>query len=344
MRTKSIVALGVSLLLILVWFLGPAPEKPVYNHYMPIIDSELHQLSDSIDKAEHSNSLIKINNEARILWADSIPKQTEWAIVYLHGFSASQMEGHPVHIHTARHFGMNLYLARLSDHGLESDSALVDFTPDRVYESAKRALAIGNRIGKHVILMSTSTGGTLALKLAEQYPDMVHALINYSPNVRINNALAWMLNNHWGGDILSLTAKNGYINTQGREDSVISQYWNTHYRMEALPQLEELVETTMKKPVFKTITCPSLTIAYYKDKNNQDPTVKVSAMRWMHKNLGTKEENKRFVELPDVGVHPLASDLRSKDIKAVEHETNKFIEEVLNLRVRSDTVTEEQIQ
>lgn len=320
-------------LLIVVVFLGPSPKTPTYDLEFPKVNGSLIVLNDSIDKAEGSNPAIKINNEARVIWADSIGKKTDWAIVYLHGFSASQMEGNPVHINTASKFRMNLYLARLSDHGLMSDSALLHFTPDRLWESAKLALAIGNKIGKKVILMSTSTGATIALKLAAQYPDKVDALINYSPNIRINNPLAWFLNNPWGAQVLAaIGADNGYINTVGRGDSIISQYWDTHYRMEALPQLEELIETTMKVEVLGKVNCPVLSIAYYKDEENQDPTVKVSAMRWMHEQLGVEPSSKKFVELPDVGVHPLASGLRSRDIAAVERETDTFIRDFLKIK------------
>jgi hypothetical protein len=42
----------------------------------------------------------------------------------------------------------------------------MNLTADAYWESAKLAYAIGKQIGKKVILMSTSTGGTLALKLA----------------------------------------------------------------------------------------------------------------------------------------------------------------------------------
>ena len=45
--------------------------------------------------------------------------------------------------------------------------------------------------------MATSTGGTLALKLAAEYPDIA-GLILLSPNIAINDANAWVFNNHWG--------------------------------------------------------------------------------------------------------------------------------------------------
>jgi len=319
-------------ILVISYLLGPKPDTPKYSSLLPAVTEDLVQLTDSIDKAESNNVSVKLNNQARIIWTDSLPTKTNWSIVYLHGFSASQEEGSPIHTQVAEAFGMNLFLARLSDHGLESDSALVNLTPDRLWESAKKALMIGRVIGTKVILMSTSTGGTLALKLAEQYPKKVDALINYSPNIEINNSFASFMNNNWGGTILKLISKDGYIITAGANDSTISQYWNTKYRVEALPQLQELVETTMNEDVFKKISCPSLTLAYYKDEEHQDRTVKVSAMRWMHESLATSSNNKRFIEMPDVGVHPMASELRSKDLASVLEASNNFIEHTLLVR------------
>lgn len=329
MNRKRTYSLLILVLVILVYWVGPKPEAPTYSKNFPKISLPLKALEDSITTAEITNEAIKINNEARIIWAnDSLHEKTPWAIVYLHGFTASQMEGYPVHKDVAAKNGMNLYLARLSDHGLDSNDALVKLTPDRLWETAKLALAIGHKLGDKVILMSTSTGGTLAIKLAQVYPDKVDALINFSPNIRINNVLAPILNNPWGLSILKLVAGN-YIDNSASSDSLISQYWTVKYRAEALPQLEELVETTMVPNTFKHVKCPSLTIAYFKDKEHQDPTVKVSAQRWMHELLGTPPSKKKYIELSTVGVHPLASNLRSKDIPAVELATNTFINEII---------------
>lgn len=324
-------AVGIFFVLMALYLVGNKPETPIYSVGFPAVNQDKRALSDSIDKTEANNLAIKINNEARIVWTDSVKSKTKYSIVYLPGFTASQMEGDPVHRHIAAKYGMNLYLARLSDYGLASDSALVNLTPDRLWESSKKALAIGQVIGDKVILMSTSTGSTLALKLAAIFPEKVEALINYSPNVKINNRFAPLMNNHWGLSILNLVNKTGYVDNSARSDSLVTQYWTIIYKTEALMQLQELLETTMVESVFNKVKCSSLTMAYYKDEEHQDPTAKVSAMRWMHASLGTDARYKKFIEMPTVGVHPMASSLRSKDIKAVELETEIFLKEVLGI-------------
>lgn len=324
--------IGALFLIFVIYFLGPSPESPFYSIDFPLANLNLSELNDSINRAESSNPAIKINNQARIIFADSSTSKTSWAIVYLHGFTASQMEGDPVHRNIAAKCGMNLYLVRLSDHGLESDSALYKITPVRLWETAKTALAIGLALGDKVILMSTSTGGTLALKLAQMYPDKVSALINYSPNIELNNPFAFTLNDPWGLSILNMISTDGYVDNYPNSDSLTRQYWTTKYNTEALPQLQELLETTMQKSVFSEIKCPVLTLAYYKDEEHQDPTVKVSGMRWMHESLGTDKRLKKYIELPGVGVHPFASGLRSKDINSVERESSIFIDSLLLIK------------
>ena len=131
---------------------------------------------------------VKADNEARIIWLnDSTKEKTEYAVVYLHGFSASQGEGNPVHKEFAKKFGCNLYLSRLADHGVDTTVPLANFSAERLWNSALEAFAIGKQIGKKVILMSTSTGGTLALKLCAEYPEIA-ASIMLSPNIEIGRA------------------------------------------------------------------------------------------------------------------------------------------------------------
>ena len=76
---------------------------------------------------------LKPDNEARIIWVnDSTKQKTDYAIVYLHGFSASQEEGDPVHYQFAQNFGCNLFLHRFEDHGIDTTEPLLNVTADRL--------------------------------------------------------------------------------------------------------------------------------------------------------------------------------------------------------------------
>src|SRR5690242_20557546 len=190
MRKIKWVLLVVAVLAV-IYLLGPHPSTPVYSNAMPAVPAEPAALVSYVQQQEAGHK-IKPDNEARIVWAnDSLQHKTEYALVYLHGFTASQGEGDPVHRDLAKKFGCNLYLSRLAEHGIDTTEPMVNLTSDNLWETAKQALAIGKQLGNKVILVGTSTGGTLALKLAAEYPD-VYALILMSPNIEINDGTAWI--------------------------------------------------------------------------------------------------------------------------------------------------------
>ena len=330
MRSKRLIQISFPIILLAgIYFLGPSPDKPIYNKVIPEIPKEPVALENYVREKDSQHKL-KPRNEAQIVWFDSAKQKTKYSIVYLHGFSASQMEGDPVHRRLAREFGCNLYLSRLADHGIDTTEQLQNFTADRWWNSAKEALAIGHAIGEKVILMSTSTGGTVALKLAAEYPDKVDALINLSPNIAINDPAAFLLNNPWGLQIARAVMGGKYRPTKHNEED--SKYWNSNYRLESLVQLEELIESSMNRETFKKIRQPSLTLYYYKNEKEQDPEVKVSAMLKMNEQLGTPDSLKVAKAIPNAGAHVIGSPLTSGDVESVYNEMEQFMSNQMKLK------------
>lgn len=315
-------------LLILFYLVGPHPRFSDTNWPLPAVPQQPHDLETYINKEESKHNL-KPDNEARIIWYDSLKQKTPYSIVYLHGFSASQMEGDPVHRQIAKTFGCNLFLNRLPGHGIDTLDALINLTADNLWASFKESLAIGKAIGDNVILMSTSTGGTGALYLAAHYPEDVHALISMSPNIEINNSSAFILNNPWGLQIARLV-----MGTKSRSlggDSITSNYWTRTYRLEALVSLQEFVEKTMTSETFSKVNAPSLTLYYYKNEKEQDPQVRVDAMLRMHKQLGTPDSLKYAIAMPEAGAHVIGSSLSSRDVHGVYQQIEKFLIETVKL-------------
>jgi pimeloyl-ACP methyl ester carboxylesterase len=297
---------------------------------LPAVPAEAPALPQFIASNEARHRL-KPNNEARIVWAnDSTRQKTEYAFVYLHGFSASQEEGNPTHRDIAKKFGANLFLARLAEHGIDTIDQLVHYTADGLWESAKEAYAIGKQLGHKVILMGTSTGGSVALQLAATYPEIA-GLVLISPNIRINDANAWLLNNHWGKQIAEMVLGSKY-RYAGDTRPIYQQNWNYEYRIESLVALQEYLETAMVPATFAQVTQPVLTLAYYKNEQEQDPVVKVSAMRDMYAALGTSADKKRWVEMATTGDHVQGSPIKSKDVEGVKREIAAFLQEVMRLQ------------
>lgn len=312
-----IAALGI------VYLVGPTVKKAKYETALPAIPS-LDSLITYVTNQEDKH-LIKPGNEAEIIWTDSTDhQQTEYAVVYLHGFSASKEEGNPVHINFAKSIKANLYLSRLTDHGIDTIAPMQFFTADRLWETAKKALVIGKRLGKKVILVGTSTGGTLALQLAATYPE-VHSLILLSPNIEINDDKVWLLNNPWGLQIARAVSGGDERVLDGKTPSY-KKYWYYHYRLESVVQLQELLESSMTKSTFEKVKQPTLLLYYYKNEKEQDPVVKVSAMLKMFNELGTPNNKKEKMALPNTDNHVIGSYITSKDLASVEKAINQFAE------------------
>lgn len=322
---------GITLLVFIgVYLAGPRPSNPHYNNDLPEIPSTAQAMEQYVADQEAKHQ-IKPDNEARIIWLnDSVKAPTEYAVVYLHGFSASQEEGDPVHLDFAKKIGANLYLSRLDAHGIDTTHPLGNFTAEGLWNSAKAAYAIGKKLGKKVILMSTSTGGTVALKLCAEYPDIAASLL-LSPNIAINDPNAWLLNNPWGKQIGEAIV--GKFRLVPDTTAIYAKYWNTRYATTSLVQLQELLETTMKASVFERIKTPTLLLYYYKNDEEQDPVVKVSAMKRMFSQLSTPDSLKRQVALPNVGNHVMGSWIKSKDLNSVQLACEAFARDILHLPI-----------
>jgi len=324
----------VMVLFCIAYLLGPRPIPPVYNSTMPTIPDSPIGIESYV--TAHEQALpVKPDNEARIVWNDTTQSITNYAIVYLHGFSASQEEGDPIHTTLAKKFGCNLYLSRLSMHGLDTTEQLLGLTAESYWESAKQALAIGKKLGRKVILMGTSTGGTQAIQLAAAFPNDVAGLILMSPNIAIKDPNAWLLNNPWGLQIARMVKGSDYVIAKDTRP-IYKQYWNTPYRLEAVVELQEMLETTMKAATFQRIIQPLLLMYYYKNENNQDNVVRVDAMRKMFEKVSTPLSLKREVALPNTGDHVIGSYIKSGDVQTVMYVGEEFLRDVMKLEVRGE--------
>ena len=321
----------VVLLVIVVYMMGPKPPQVKLSKDLPSISASIGNIDNYAEKNDEGLTL-KPDNESRIIWAnDSVKERTGYSLLYLHGFSASWYEGYPANMEFAKYFGCNAYFPRLASHGIETDDALIDMTPDRLWESAKEALMVARTIGKKVIIMSTSTGGTLALKLTSDFPEYVDGLILYSPNIRINNNAAFLLSKPWGLQIGRKETGGTHRVVNDDFDSKVCQYWNCKYRVEAVVFLQQLVDETMTKQTFKNVNEPVFLGYYYKDDSHQDDVVKVDAMLKMFDNLGTSQELKVKMAFPEAGDHVIASEITSGAYKDVIAQTIKFGEDVLKM-------------
>ncbi|HET6528010.1 MAG TPA: alpha/beta hydrolase [Balneolaceae bacterium] len=297
-------------------------SKPIEN-----IPNQLSELDNFLAERESKYDL-KPDTNAKIVWNSASPHQkTDFSIVYLHGFRASRLEGYPVHQQIAKKFGYNLFLARLEEHGMNTDSPLLHLTEEKLLDSARFAFEIGRRIGKKVILMGTSTGGSLALWLAaqEQLKRSIEALILYSPLIDFYGLREKLLVTNWFRKLLQVVPGKSHI-MEKHQTAVENKIWYDSYALQGALALGALVQHHMKKGLFSKIQCPVFTGYYYKNFVNQDKVVSVSAIKRMMRQLGSDTEIIRFTNFPHAQTHVICSSFLSKAVEQVIIKTGEFVE------------------
>lgn len=169
----------------------------------------------------------------RILWARGKGVRTPLAVVYVHGFSASAEEIRPVPDEVARALGANLYFTRLAGHGRTPEAMAEPAAGDWIEDMAE-AMAVGRSIGDRVLVIGTSTGGTLAA-LAATDPELSRAMagvVLISPNFRLRPWSAHLLDlpfvRLWGPLMAGRTAGFEPLNAGH------ARYWTTSYPTAAL--------------------------------------------------------------------------------------------------------------
>lgn len=287
--------------------------------------TDLLNLEKTIQQKEKSVEGLKPDNHARIIWAKDQEK-TDIAFVYLHGFGASQREGMPIMELISKKYRANVFMARLAAHGIYRDDTFKELTESNYIESATEALKVGRQIGDKVVLVSTSTGGTLSLTLAADNPDIA-AVILYSPFIDlINPAMAGIIEPGGLDKYIEMNGSDMVVRKRPEEEA---KYWSTNYHANGYFALISLLKNNMKESTFSNVTCPVFMGYYYKNEKEQDQVVSVAAMHKMFNALGTADFAKRSVAFPSAGNHVIGCDLRSNSWKRVYSETVKFIDKHL---------------
>ena len=190
----------------------------------PTLPDDLDQYLAETESAS-DYPLIDDTNK-RIRWQVQ-GQATEFAIVYLHGFSATRRELTPTMEIVADAIGANLFETRLTGHGRAS-GALVDVRAEDWLEDAAEALAIGRQIGDEVIVVGTSTGATLAIAMLEHpLMDRVSDIVLLSPNLALRDGQSRLLTMPAGPQLAD--ALIGPMRSFETHSDEHARYWSTTY-------------------------------------------------------------------------------------------------------------------
>ena len=236
MKKKVAAFCSIALIVFFILFLlGPTAEINTQLKPMSLPDDLDHYLKQS---EAHFPDIVP-GAEKTILWANATKTRTPLSIVYLHGFSATRQETAPMADQIAARLGANLFYTRLAGHG-RSQTAMAEPTVNDWFNDTVEALEIGKRLGEKVIVIGTSTGGTLATWLAEQpNTEAVAAYIfispNYAPIEKMSEVLAWP----WGEQLAALIVGPEFSWTPANEQQ--AKYWTHRYPSKALVPMMTLV-------------------------------------------------------------------------------------------------------
>lgn len=232
--------------LILAVFIGMAgvwafaPQEPVDRE----ISFDTNVLPDDLDAWIAQNELqfsdIRPGAVKRIVWAAATGQKTPLAVVYVHGFSAAAEEIRPVPDEVAKALGANLFFTRLAGHGRTGEAMAEPRAGDWIEDMAE-AMAIARRLGDRVVVISTSTGGTLAV-IAAADPVLSEGLagvVLVSPNFGVKSAAAKILDlplaRHWGPWLAGANRSFKPLN------DAQARHWTTSYPTTALFPMAALV-------------------------------------------------------------------------------------------------------
>lgn len=305
-RLKVALFVLVTLLLLgaIIWLLGPRPgaDTTVTFQSAAIGDDPAAYLT----RTESRFNDIRAGNQKQIVWADpAVRARTPFAIVYVHGFSASAGEIRPVPDRVAAALGANLFFTRLTGHGRSDSDAMANASVNAWINDFAEAIAIGRMIGERVVVIATSTGASLAIWASTQpdFRDYIAGLVLVSPNLGPQAFGSFLLTAPFARNWVDLFIgeRRSYKPLSAEQ----AANWTTDYPAEALIPMAVLVKMARNADVAET-RIPALFIYSLKDKVVRPALTDQLVARW-----GGPADVFQVVSDGDPNHHVVAGDILS---------------------------------
>ncbi|MDE2418452.1 MAG: alpha/beta hydrolase [Burkholderiales bacterium] len=303
----ALTLLAVVLVAAVVFMAGPrntlGTNAPTLR---PLPPQTIATLDGWLQHSEAAFTDIKPGNAKGIVWNAPDHQRTPWSVVYLHGFSASRLETAPLAELVAKALGANVFYTRLSGHG-RAGAAMGEATAQDWMADALEAVLIGQTLGERVLVISCSTGSTLATWLAtspEARRVAAHAFV--SPNFGPKDKKAELINGHWGKTIA--LALEGETRGWAPQDAREANAWTSSYPTRALFPMMALVKAVRESDL-STFQTPLL-VLYSEQDQTVDPLETQSAFTRIGAPLKTIEA---VTYSKSRGQHVLAGDIRAPE-------------------------------
>ncbi|KUF12084.1 alpha/beta hydrolase [Pseudoponticoccus marisrubri] len=190
---------------------------------------------------------IRPGQHKRVVWAGAPGVRTGWAVLYVHGFSASSEELRPLPDRVAAGLGANLVFTRLAGHG-RGGAAMAEATLADWMRDVAEGFALGRAVGERVLVLACSTGATLVtLGACGGTRDGIAGAVMLSPNFRLRRlagrVLGWPGAAHLAGPFLRGT--RGFVPFNAAH----AAGWTSRYPSQALLPMGAAVAAAGRAPL-----------------------------------------------------------------------------------------------
>lgn len=296
----------ISLLIIALLALGIGshylPPAKVTAPILPTID----KIEAYINKQESQYKDITQGAEKHIAWANTNKVKTEFAVVYLHGYSATRQESAPLSDLLAQKLKANAFHTRLAGHG-RADNMMAISKLKLWKKDVLEAYEVAKIIGDKVIVVSVSTGGTLATWLsAQEASEKIVAQLMISPNFDVHNQDAYLIDLPLGIGVKVAELTAGKNHSWTAKNALQEKYWSTNHPIKSVRPMVQLLKE-VKKIDKQSITTPTLMVY-----TTKDTVILPSAVEENFKSWGSsKKQLTQYNDSEDS--HVLASEIVSPD-------------------------------
>lgn len=173
-------------------------------------------------------------------WRYEDKRRTPVCLLQLHGFGATRKEISPVGEKIAASLEANLFMTRLTGHGLDGAAMGAAHATDW-FQDAEEGFAVCRRAGERVGLLATSTGAPLALYLMKAHAADIAFTVMISPNYRPRDPFSLLLKGPIGGFITRYVWKERSWDPRNPE---IEKYWTTRYPTLAVHEMMNMLSWT----------------------------------------------------------------------------------------------------
>lgn len=332
---KLFIFLAFLLLILAIgtWFLSKEQSYEPFDAQFPDSKYSLATIEEEISLNESIQLSERPKSRARIVWTKGKGIQSEWSIVYLHSIQAGPAEAESFVSKLGDEFGMNVFFARIDGLELKNGQGLKDLTPKKIVDSVKEALAIGQTIGKKVMVIGSSTAAVPAVYIASQSASAVDALVLYAPVLETNEFFDKSLL-----ESVMLQPSQWFSSENNKSIDIpkaAESYSSKSIPIDAVKAYTHLMNETMTDANFSDIKQPYFISYYFKDEQNMDEQISIEAIDRLDSLSQTSTRLKRIIELEKVKSHILIDRNWTDKWQKVYLETKFYIEEVLKVKPKT---------